>query len=482
MTTDISNFLDLNIDSKILSQSIGVKTEEDLGNIVSVMNNVNNDFTSLCFLVKYLNNYYIIFPYHEFSKKGFIVSYVFSESTAYFQVIGFDIPTDLGVAIFLKNDPRNKDVNFNTTIPFTLTKVIPSFKQNETFNFFNYSKELNLAIDSTQISTFNFNGPQDMLHFLFPKSVLLENFVNTGNTGSPLFKKINNNYVVVGMITSICVEFNNYKDQVFCASGDYIHNLFFKIVTNYIFNLPSLYLPNGFINIKNTEEFLSAGIPRNYLGIMGFDVNNLEVFNINIYRLLQNTKGYAVIGFYTYYDSIGDMFSLNKEYSSDANINTKYNYKIPVVSPFVNSKMYERFYTSFYQLIILNSLTYTNEDGIVVTIDFDKKESISDYYYFGDPTKNIGVIYTYFDTATKSFVRITTPEVIFVTNNQRNIFPKFVLGKENTNGYNFNLNGKRYDTIYDDNDDNDNMNNENNIDKNKDKDIDKDVNENKEKK
>ena len=447
--TDISNFLDLNIDLNVLSKSIGIKTREDLGYIKKAIEDEDVDFTSLGFLVKYLEDYYIIFPYHEFLKNGFIISYEFSESTAYFQVIGFDIPLDLGVALFLKNDPRNKDVNFNSNITFTLLPTIPDFKQNEIFNFFVYSKELNLALDTAQVSTFNFNGPQDMLHFLFPKTILLENFVNTGNTGSPLFKKIDNNYVIIGMITSICVEFETYKDQIFCTSGDYIFNLFFKIVNNYVANLPSLYLSNGLINIKNTEALLSAGVTRNYLGIMGFDVNNLEVFNINIYKLLPSTKGYAIIGFYTYYDTIGDMFSLNKEYFSSADINTNYNYKIPVVSPFVNSKLYERFYTSTYQLIVLNSLTYTNNIGTIVTIDFDNKKSISDYYYFANPNKNIEVIYTYFDPILKSFVKITTPEVISVTTENRNLFPTFVLGKENVDGYNFNLLGKRYSTIYD---------------------------------
>ena len=105
---------------------------------------------------------------------------------------GFDLVV-ASEGLLYEDEPWGNENLFQAYGPY----VYNLFKQNEIFNFFVYSKELNLALDTAQVSTFNFNGPQDMLHFLFPKTILLENFVNTGNTGSPLFKKINDDYVTM---------------------------------------------------------------------------------------------------------------------------------------------------------------------------------------------------------------------------------------------------------------------------------------------
>ena len=447
-------------------------------------------FRSLGFLIKnQLNtldtNVYIVFPYHSFpnysdindkdvnnSNVSFFVEDGLKDGVLYnviltFRIIGFDVFNDLVVGVYLPDLDDNKGISLVNHVVLTLepdftSLITPStgkIDPNNKFNYFvNKFDTVKNAI-SVNISDYNFKGPTDMTSFYYPLSVMLNCQPIGGESGSPLIKN-NKAYAMISHSISVNSETEydpnlteyskNINDNnvigISCKPLYYL--IFKKIIPDYLYQIN--FVSNS---IEVLNVFISNGIKRNFLGLLGNYVNSIYVNQRPELRILKR-DGFVVSGFASTY--FIRQFKFETRIISKLN-NLDFN-KIKVFTPFnpsnnVVAPLYDNFFTA--PSLVIHRIKFINIDNLEITIDLGlEKDSLSEYIIFANPIKPFKATYSYFNYLTSTWILVTDEEIVpnvenyslndFSYTQYNSEFPYFLNGLEMIFFYNRKFNGDYY--------------------------------------
>lgn len=430
---------------------------------------VNSVFNSLGFLFRNQGdpcdkNFYIMFPMHALPPTYIEIPFLFENvqfrgaattRLVYFTVIGTDAVSDVAIGVFDRCNPENEGVQFVIPKSFTILRHIPStFSETETLYVCNNNSILqNKQVGVTTVEDPFFNGPNDMIQFMFPQSLLLQQTMMGGISGSPVVdEKLN----VYGMIVKKLSSDPN--SEPIATSAVVLWSVVFEtILPRYKALLESAKLCPGGPNILNSidvaAEVCAEGVPKSFLGFVGQYVNQQSVQMCSPLQQLPDLSGFVITGFYRQYDIATNSMStsnLVKKQHDNVNIRLFTPFNGPNKPP---SQLYRWISTSSTRCAVLTSLQYTDRTTKAKRVLLlNRKGSLTEFLYRADPTKSFIIqYYIYYDqqwvprseTICPEPVQYSVNTTVYDTTTLE--FPPFIQGNEPVDSlYNMTQSGQPY--------------------------------------
>lgn len=402
-------------------------------------------------------NTYIVFSAHSLPKHTVVVPFLFENvvytgpnpgivtTTLYFKVIGLDNALDVAVGVLDAQNQYNDNYSLSSTVPIRILDDTTSFTCSDTFYFAANNNALHSkAIKSTTIENFEFNGPADMVQFLYPKSVLVQQQALVGTSGSPLVVEQEGDLVTIGMMVQRLSNGDKYEPvAVHCSLM--VAVVYREILPRYLAEVHKAVDHPEEPNILNDQdyvaEYISQGIPKCFLGFFGQYINQELVQSLKPLQQARNLKGFVVLSFYKSYDLSTNQFSPSTLVKRDLNNNV-----VRIYTPFnppdsVPSRLYTQNSTAKVSYCIVQRITFTNKyTSSLQTIQ--DNDSLSTFMYYADPTLPFDILYLIFeqdgsgDTAWVPYTDTIQPQTVQYNVNGSLIvttttqFPPFALGNE----------------------------------------------------
>lgn len=361
-------------------------------------------------------NQYIVFTSHTLPTDMVIVPFLFEDvrdtsgpvpvlikRTVYFKVIGQDKALDLAVGVFDTTLAENRNLSLSHIQPVhILADVLEEFTNRTTFVFCCNSDQIrSKAIKTTTVENFSFNGPSNMMQFLYPKSVLLQQEAVPGTSGSPLVILQDGKLKCIGMLTQLLGSGPNYEPvAVHCSL---LHTVLFDygLIPRYVA------LPNDTkANVDKLASYVAQGVPKAFLGFVG------QYFHQGVYamvpelELVQNMDGFIIFQFYKSYNLSTNLFQIDTQIKKSLD-----NTVIRTFSPFnpqttPPSFLYNWINSAQVRCIVLLSIEYTDAyTGDVVKIKLSNnggraENSLSTFQYRCKTDEPFTVEYYYFSPNT----------------------------------------------------------------------------------
>lgn len=329
-------------------------------------------------------NIYVLFSGHVCRTDCINATFLtFKNTTVNAKILNVNIWIDVACAVI--QDPTQIDFPI-------ITKFVqdPVFAENQSVNYFsNYmiNNSLVLLITS-QVRDPSYRYPQNIHHFLYPESVLLEEGQGVmGVSGSPM---VDQDYNITGMVSKIIGPKNTA-------------------------NMPNM--PNNLVITKSSMFYLYLFDPVNGL-IQQFYTfyKKYPTVNDNFNLLVSFRNSFNII-----INHLGFLYRSYKDMTSSATVNlspdingivlsfritglNKVSYMLtnflqnndPDVETFTtlldNTTIMSDFYINK-AFILIKSITYTDRLGKSITIDLGVN-GITSYYVNGDPSQPITIVYT----------------------------------------------------------------------------------------
>ena len=421
-------------------------SEFKLFNDISDSVGINLQINSIGFLLSYDKYTFIAFTKHSFVFDDIYISFYFKNlnKILYFQLIGYDTLNDIVFAIYNIDDPRNDNVSLTEIKKVSLDKeetynvlIEPNKKVQYFVNTYNIDKKIN----SSWIISLSYNGNKTMKKFYFPQSVLLSDKSIQGTSGSPVLNKVGCNFYLLGMINIII-------DGRLCGPNyKVIRTSFIRHFINYV----AFKNENPNPTIFEIEEFLRKGVKTNFLGIYYYNIDEYTINNDPNLKIIEKNGGLIIDSFISQYQFNYNLFNNN---ILTPNKNKTF---LKLLNPFEDSELYENYFRSSIQKIIIQKFTYTDTFGNQKILNFTNNYSefevsptnIGEYLINSNDTTPVDVEYLYYDDITKKWIQ-KIEKIIPPTGS--NIFNNLIINNINDDTYNLDFNNDHYSSnfIYDD--------------------------------
>lgn len=437
---------------------------------------INSVMGSLGFLTRNLAdradpNVYIVFPQHCLPSTYVSIPFLFQNvlvdsdpvpktRLVYFLVIGYDAVSDVAVGVLDRRNRENAGVSFQITKEIKIWKQLPQDLYNVTDTFYmcnNDTDLMNKQLAATTVENFYFHGPNDMIQFLFPDSILLQQSAITGISGSPVVDLENR---CIGMVVRRLN--GNANAEPIATSCSVLSTVVFDILIPRFLMQEKVALscqngPNIFNSVDFAGELAAQGTPKAFLGFFGQYVNQQSVEQCSQLQQLPDLNGFVITGFYRSYNVASNTLSAGN-FVKKSHDNTD----VRLFTPFNPSSkpptfLYQWINTSSTRCIVLYSIQFVDvrsgSKRVVLLGHGTRTGSISDFMYHADPSRSFTVFYAYYSDSqwvTKSET-ICPVEETYVVNSTTYVtrttdFPPFILGDEvASNLYNMTQSGAPYE-------------------------------------
>lgn len=419
-------------------------------------------------------NIYIVFAQHSVPINTVVVPFLFEHvkevdtgeyrtTTLYFTVIGQDKAIDLAVAVFDSTFELNRKWSLSDT-EVVVIEPEPNLNllYNSTSTFFivaNNDILKNKSIKTTTIENFEFNGPANMIQFLYPKRILLQQMALRGTSGSPV---VDGNMRCIGMISELLSPGEEYEpvglqcSQMYTVLFRFLQSgpevLYPGLLPRYLLEVADAEAhpnrPNILNSVDYVSESISTGFPKCFLGFYG------QYFNQGLIKIcpelqqVPDLDGFVVFGFYKSYNLSTNEFMRSTMTKSELDNNI-----VRIYSPFnpsdlVVSRLYSWNSSAKVPYVVIVTLEYTDKfTGLQKVLALGNygvrfNDSLSQYLYSADSTKPFSVeYYLYGQNALgvlqwNFFVEEIIPQPVQYNVNGKEItsrtteFPPFALGNE----------------------------------------------------
>lgn len=412
------------------------------------------------------SNVYVVFAAHNLPDNTVVVPFLFERvkelefgntvsKVLMFNVIGLDKALDVAVAVFDVNAQQNKPYSLDEVESVEILQSIDlmgdfGFNTSTVFYYVTNNDDLHSkATNTTTVQNFDFNGPSNMIQFLYPKSVLVQQQCLVGTSGSAV---VDQDMRCIGMLTS---KFSNAIQTTPAALHcSLLYTVLFRrrvspsgaieypqLIPTYLLELDYAIRNPNLPNIVNSPdvvaESISTGVEKMFLGLYG------QYLNQNLFRLCPEliravNPGFVILGFYNLYDLSTNQFSTSTQTKSSLNNNL-----LRVQNPLEMSFLFQWINSAKVPYVILDGITYYDKyTGAIVVLNLSNvgvqfRDSISTFMYRGDPSREFTISYYIFSNSQWQY-RL---EEIFPQNVTYNIngniintltaqFPPFALGNE----------------------------------------------------
>lgn len=362
------------------------------------------------FLYKKTQNNYLVTVYHTikaYPDQRYIYAIFENDAdnnfAAQFRIIGYDIITDILIAIY---DPI---LNFNGLYK-------PDFSKQEYLEIDYSHKPLvgssvtiignsglsdNLTTINANIMNHNYSGGFDIdgSAETLPDSLLLQCIGNIGMSGSPvLVNKTNTNSMqIIGIVLGALSEIDS---SVIAVNNYIVINVIRSIIQRW-----ELLQITGVTGINKIDDFIKNGYPKSWLGIINQYYHPVLA---NTYKELSNFKyigGLVITNFIVGYNFRDGKYVYTTRDLVDLNV-------IKLDGPLLNTKIFNRFISSGNVPIVIKSIRYydtlLNEPTIAKIGKYGDQVSYSRYVYGNHYTSLNQLSNTnYYNLYTMRFMPIT---------------------------------------------------------------------------
>ena len=315
-----------------------------------------------------------------------------------FRIIGYDIFTDILVGLYDPDLDYNKQFNSNLNIDTVPTLGIDgtSFLQkNETvYTIANIGLTDSNVILEGKLMNNSFRGTYDEQFVLgIPESYLINFNTESGTSGAPLFQENNNN--CIGMLVGSIGQGLQYS---LALSGFYLSALAYNAIGRWYVYGPAF----AFSDINKLNFFIKDIWPKRWFGTINKYYSSSLVSTYPAFSNFNDNKGLVIMDFIIGFDKNNGTFVTNSLELDKYNV-------IPLNTPLLNTKMYQRFINSGRVPIVIKSILY-----------FQNVESDFDYFGFGLKSNQYG-----FDVITYDLTQIESlrNDIIYV-NGVKRVFPQ----------------------------------------------------------
>lgn len=416
-------------------------------------------------------NIYIAFPAHSLPETMLSLPFYFenvlldqqeTSRLVYFTVIGCDAVADVGVGVFDVNNPANQHVRFKTDSIVKIQSSISFSGYNVGDTFFlvaNNNVLDNKEVQTTTVENFYFNGPNDMLQFMYPQSVLLQQPGLPGISGSPV---VDDKLRLIGMVVAALSTDPNA--EIVATSSSVLWTVLFHIILpRYLQDVALARQCPKKQTIVNSVDYAGSvcadGIPYALLGFVGQYLNQNSAVLCSQLEQLQSQHGFVITGFYRSYDLASNTISMSNVVKRKVD-----NTVLRIFSPFnpstaAPSFLYRWITTAAVRCVVLFTIQYENKfthgkQTLVLGNNGNgpTSDSVTTFLYTADPRRSFTVQYAYYDDqwlyrteticpAQEVYIVLGVEQVSFTTE-----LPPFIQGNMPvTTLYNLDQNGLPYE-------------------------------------
>ena len=341
-------------------------------------------------------NNFLITTYHmleEYPDQRYLYA-IFENDTntsfiAQFQIIGYDIVSDIVVALYDPNLNFNQNIfkpDFSKQLTFEIDYDFTLNVGETLYTIGNLDMTDNLSIGTVNLMNKNYGGGfggefsshSNLMKYsnaisMIPNSYLLQSVLSDGISGAPLLQKIpNDNTTPLKYVGMIIGSLKSNSSYLLAINGLVLDNIFDSIIQRWklaqTLNLDSIKL----------EKYISNGVPKTWLGTINVYYHPLLS---GVYKELSNFKyvgGLLITNFIVGFNYIKKEFIYTSKDLLDKNV-------VEISGPLLKTNLYKRFISNGNVPIVISSIIYydsvSDEFKSINIGKFSNQQSFSDFVY-----------------------------------------------------------------------------------------------------
>ena len=318
-----------------------------------------------------------------------------------FKVIGYDIYSDVLVGLYAPELDYNKQFNSDLKVESLPTLEIDGMtyplKNEEVFAIGNIGNDDTDIVIQGKLMNNKYRGNySDTSIFGLPEPYLIDFYSEFGLSGSPVFKQDNPN--CIGIIVGVI---GNQSQYTIATSGYYLAAIVGNTIARW-YQFGPLY---ELMDINTLNFFIKDSFPKKWLGIEFTYYKNNSVIPSQAFSNFNFQGGLIVTNFILGFNTLTQKFIVDTLSLNEYNV-------VPLNTPLLNTKMYDRFVFNNNVPIIIKSITA-----------FENVESDYGNFVFGLKNNQYG-----FDTITYDLSQIDTllNDIKYI-NRVKRVFPQLLI-------------------------------------------------------